>query len=78
MRGKSYGGRSINLAMSERGLNALKAVGLEEKLKEFIIPMPGRLVHTLQGNFRKLKYRGEYFPIIQLKRRLGNLFSWQR
>ncbi len=38
-------GRSINLALSERGLNALRQVGLEESVLQLAVPMRGRLLH---------------------------------
>ena len=44
------GGRSINLALSNRGLRALHLVGLEEEVKQLCIPMYGREVHDLEGN----------------------------
>ncbi|MFP4597891.1 MAG: FAD-dependent oxidoreductase [Persicimonas sp.] len=43
------GGRSINLALSTRGLNALAGVGLEEKVREMCIPMHGRMMHSRDG-----------------------------
>jgi kynurenine 3-monooxygenase len=43
------GGRSINLAMSERGLNALRRAGLEEQIRALCIPMRGRMIHALDG-----------------------------
>ena len=43
-------GRSINLAISHRGLKALNRVGLKEKVLEMVIPMPGRMVHDIEGN----------------------------
>lgn len=43
-------GRSINLALSTRGLYALDQVGLAEKVRQHSIPMPGRMIHTLDGN----------------------------
>ncbi len=43
-------GRTINLAMSERGWRAMRLVGLEEEVKQFAIPMQGRMIHDLQGN----------------------------
>ena len=39
-------GRSINLALSERGLNALRQVGLEESVMQLAVPMRGRLLHS--------------------------------
>ena len=36
-------GRSINLALSDRGLKALRLCGMEEKAREICIPMYGRL-----------------------------------
>jgi len=42
-------GLSINLALSDRGLKALRLVGLEEKVREFCIPMRGRMIHGLTG-----------------------------
>lgn len=42
-------GRSINLALSARGIHALKEVGLEEKILQLAIPMKGRMVHSIKG-----------------------------
>ena len=42
-------GRSINLALSIRGINSLKEVGLYEKIKNHAIPMKGRMIHDLNG-----------------------------
>lgn len=49
-------GRSINLALSERGLNALRALGLDGKARELCVPMYGRLVHDTQGEVRMQPY----------------------
>jgi kynurenine 3-monooxygenase len=43
------GGRSINLAMSERGLNALRRAGLEDAIRALCIPMHGRMIHAIDG-----------------------------
>lgn len=40
-------GRSINLALAERGISALRQVGLYDRVAEFAIPMRGRMVHQL-------------------------------
>ena len=46
----NYGGRSINLAISERGWKGLQGVGLEQAVRDIAIPMPGRMVHDVQGS----------------------------
>lgn len=44
------GGRSINLALSARGLAGLRAAGLEELVTERdLIRMPGRMMHGVDG-----------------------------
>lgn len=44
------GGRSINLALSARGLAGLAAAGLEQRVRDRdIIPMPGRMMHAPDG-----------------------------
>jgi kynurenine 3-monooxygenase len=48
-------GRSINLAVSTRGLHALHQVGLEEQVLRQAIPMYGRRVHA-GGQERFLRY----------------------
>lgn len=42
-------GRSINLALSSRGLMALERVGLKEAILKECIPMKGRMIHPLNG-----------------------------
>jgi kynurenine 3-monooxygenase len=42
-------GRSINLAISARGLDALQRVGLQEQSLGRALPMHGRMVHPIQG-----------------------------
>ena len=45
-------GRSINLAMSVRGLSALDSIGLGTHVAtEYGIPMHSRMIHTLQVEF---------------------------
>ncbi|MBL7792885.1 MAG: FAD-dependent monooxygenase [Saprospiraceae bacterium] len=43
------GGRSINLAMSERGWKAVRKAGIEDKIRKVAIPMYGRMIHSLSG-----------------------------
>ena len=42
-------GRSINLAISERGLDALHRVGLAERVLAGALPMRGRMIHPVAG-----------------------------
>jgi len=49
-------GRSINLAVSTRGLHALKEVGLEDHILKEAIPMKGRMIHLLHGNLKFQPY----------------------
>jgi len=52
-------GRSINLALSDRGLAALDLVGLRDKALDISIPMLGRMIHTKDGlTTRLLPYSG--------------------
>src|SRR5215831_7247729 len=39
-------GRSINLALSRRGIHALKKAGLWQEMQKIIIPMKGRIMHS--------------------------------
>lgn len=52
-------GRSINLAMSDRGWRALAQVGAEETIRELAIPMHGRLMHSEQGDTNFMPYGKE-------------------
>ncbi len=51
-------GRSINLALSSRGLWALDRVGLKDRVLETCIPMKGRLVHPIDGDAFLSPYSG--------------------
>lgn len=43
-------GRSINLALSVRGIHALKEVGVYHAIEPLAIPMKGRMIHGLDGS----------------------------
>ncbi|HDZ03745.1 hypothetical protein LCGC14_0286660 [marine sediment metagenome] len=47
IRNIEFSGRSINLAMSNRGWNALRAVGIEEEIKKIAIPLDKRAMHVI-------------------------------
>ena len=51
-------GRSINLAFSNRGLKAIKMVGLEDKVNKLCIPMHGRMLHDKKGSTKLSHYSG--------------------
>src|SRR6185312_16897262 len=44
------GGRSINLALAERGLAALRQAGLADAVLRQAVMMRGRMVHPLDGS----------------------------
>jgi kynurenine 3-monooxygenase len=47
-------GRSINLALSDRGWKGLEGVGIADEIKKVAIPMKGRMMHGIDG---KLTYQ---------------------
>lgn len=51
-------GRSINLALSDRGLKGLRLAGVEEAARALCIPMYGRLIHDKEGNTFMSNYSG--------------------
>ena len=55
-REKISGGRSINLAISTRGLSALKEIGLEEEALKLTLPMYGRMIHQKSGEIQFQPY----------------------
>src|SRR5688572_15331324 len=54
--GKPERGRSINLALSERGLNALRRIGLAEQVMVEALPMRGRMIHPVEGELDFQQY----------------------
>jgi len=55
-------GRSINLALSDRGIKALKEVGIADDVLQIAIPMHGRYIHNLDGSHVVQPYgkQGQY------------------
>src|SRR3989440_2923485 len=47
--GNIVGGRSINLALSTRGIYALEQVGIADEVLRHAIPMRGRMIHDKSG-----------------------------
>lgn len=52
-------GRSINLALSDRGIDALRRAGVEEEVMKDVIPMIGRLIHDTEGDKQIQPYSGK-------------------
>ena len=51
-------GRSINLALSDRGLKGLELAGIKDEVNILIIPMQGRMIHSLAGESTFVNYSG--------------------
>lgn len=61
-------GKSINLALSDRGWKPLKEVGLEKELLKMIIPMKGRLMHNRESELTFQSYGKEGQAINSISR----------
>ena len=55
---KIAAGRSINLALSDRGIAALREVGMDEYMLAEAVPMLGRMIHAVDGQTKLLRYSG--------------------
>jgi kynurenine 3-monooxygenase len=54
--GNFVGGRSINLALSTRGIHALKQLDLADEVLRHAIPMRGRMIHDKSGDLHFAPY----------------------
>ncbi|MGH8297954.1 MAG: FAD-dependent oxidoreductase [Steroidobacteraceae bacterium] len=54
--GQRERGRSINLALAARGMVALERAGMMERIRPLLIPMRGRMVHSLSGDAQLQPY----------------------
>lgn len=54
--GNLVGGRSINLALSTRGIHALQQLGIADELMRHAIPMRGRMIHDRSGELHFTPY----------------------
>ena len=50
--GNMVGGRSINLALSTRGIQALEQIGIADEVLKHAIPMRGRMIHPARAGDR--------------------------
>ncbi|MFD0201593.1 MULTISPECIES: FAD-dependent oxidoreductase [Saccharothrix] len=84
-------GRSINLGLSQRGIVALREIGLLERLAPLTVPMRGRAVHQPDGALRFQPYgvaedqilhsvlrHDLNVALVDEAERLGVDFSWGR
>ena len=65
-------GRSINLALSYRGQQALKAVGCEERVLAMAIPMHARMIHSKSGQMSAQPYGTKGEAILSVDRQKLN------
>lgn len=61
-------GKSINLALSDRGWKALQGIGIAEEIRKIAIPMNGRMVHTIDGKTNFFPYGKEGQAIYSVSR----------
>ena len=54
--GNIVGGRSINLAVSTRGIHALEQLGIADEALRHAIPMRGRMIHDKSGDLHFAQY----------------------
>jgi kynurenine 3-monooxygenase len=57
-------GRSINLALSTRGIHALTQAGLWQELQKIAIPMKGRMIHSVAGELTFQPYGKDASEVI--------------
>lgn len=65
------GGRSINLALSARGIRALTQANVMERVRSLLIAMPGRMLHALDGSLTFVPYGQREHEVIHSVSRSG-------
>lgn len=68
-----YAGRSINLALSDRGWLALEKTGISNEIKKIAIPMYGRQLHYVNGTQAFYNYGKESEAIYSVSRGALNM-----
>lgn len=69
MRKETIGaGKSINLALSDRGWKALEGVGIEDEVRKMAIPMYKRIMHAQDGTLTEQAYGKEGEAIYSVSR----------
>jgi kynurenine 3-monooxygenase len=64
-------GRSINLALANRGIAALEEVGVMDSVRSELIPMAGRMLHDEEGRLRLIPYGNKPHEVIYSVSRAG-------
>lgn len=65
-------GRSINLALSNRGWKAISEAGIQSEIEKIAIPMRGRMIHDEEGNTTFQQYGKDDEAIYSVSRGLLN------
>jgi kynurenine 3-monooxygenase len=68
---ESERGRSINLALSTRGLHALSEVGLADAVRRASVVMPGRMIHHRDGSLTFQPYGKDDNEVLHSVSRAG-------
>lgn len=63
-KGSGGRGKSINLAVSNRGIHALSRVGLDRPVLDMAVPMRGRMIHAVDGRLTFQPYGTEPHHVI--------------
>ena len=64
----TYQGKSINIALSDRGWKALHTLGIDKEIREQAIPLYCRIMHDLKGNLTRQPYGCEGQAIWSISR----------
>jgi kynurenine 3-monooxygenase len=64
-------GRSINLALADRGIHALKIAGVYDAVAPLLTPMPGRMLHDISGQTQFAPYGRQAHEVIYSVSRPG-------
>ncbi|HET6769092.1 MAG TPA: NAD(P)/FAD-dependent oxidoreductase [Chitinophagaceae bacterium] len=75
-------GRSINLALSDRGIKSLEEVGIMDEIRTICIPMHGRYIHNVDGSiaFQAYGKEGQFINSVsrgELNKKLMDLAEHQ-
>jgi kynurenine 3-monooxygenase len=65
------GGRSINLALANRGIAALEEIGVMDRVRPELIPMAGRMLHDEEGRLKLIPYGNKPHEVIHSVSRAG-------